>query len=232
MDKISVITGSTRGIGKQIGIDLLDKGYFVYFNHAHDNVNISFLDNKYRKYKVIKADLSGINEISKLNKISKLDILILNMGITDRSKFGQLTYKNWEKVINTNLTIPFFLVQSLRNKIRENGRIIFISSISGIVPDSTSIPYGVSKAGINMMVKYLAREFAPKKITVNAIAPGYTMTSWHKSKSKAQIKRIEKKILLNRFAEPKEISKTVLSIIDNDYINGQVIQVDGGFGLC
>ena len=83
-----------------------------------------------------------------------------------------------------------------------------------------------------MLVQYLAKEFADKKITVNAIAPGYTMSNWHSSKSEEQIKRIEQKCLANRFGTVEEVSKVVLSIIDNDYINGQIIRVDGGFGLC
>ena len=81
------------------------------------------------------------------------------------------------------------------------------------------------------MVPYLAKEFAEKKVTVNAIAPGYIDTGWHKGKNQAQIKRIEKKHLVNRLGTTKEISKAVISIIENDFINAQVIRVDGGFGL-
>jgi len=233
--KTALITGSTNGIGRRIGIDLLNKGYTVYFNYVRDDRCATILE--YELYKmgldcfgIIKADLSDVNEIEKIN-ISNLDILILNAGITDRTPFGKVSLYNWEKVFNTNLTVPFFLIQELKNKININGKIIFISSISGYTTDSTSISYGVSKGAIHILVPYLAKEFANKKITVNAICPGYIDTKWHKSKSKAQIKRIEKKCLVNRLGTTEEISKAVTSIIDNDFINAQIIRVDGGFNV-
>jgi 3-oxoacyl-[acyl-carrier protein] reductase len=236
--KIAFITGSTKGIGKQIGIDLLDKGYFVYFN-GHTPQSTLQLENELlgcSDINIICQDLSTLGgNLELANHLSSqnvyLDVLILNLGITDRTSFYQVDYDNWKKVMDVNLNFPFFLIQSLISNIKKGGKIIFISSISGIVPDSVSISYGVSKAAINMLVPYLAKEFAGKKITVNAIAPGYVNTSWHHTKNKAQIKRIQKKCLANRLGTVQEISKAVMSIIDNDFINGQIIRVDGGFGL-
>jgi len=224
--KTALITGSTKGIGKKIGLDLLDKDYHVYFN-GRNSIPISTKPD----WTFIQADLSNINEVNKFNEIDKLDVLILNLGITDRTPFGEVSPYKWQKVFDTNLTIPFFLVQSLKDKIKPNGKIIFISSISGCTTDSTSISYGVSKGAIHVLVPYLAKEFAEKKITVNAIVPGYIDTDWHKGKSIQQIKRIEKKHLMNRLGTTKEISKAVISVIENDFINAQVIRVDGGFGL-
>jgi len=184
-------------------------------------------------FKIIKANLSSIDEIDKIDEqinIFGLDVLVLNVGITDRTPFGKVSLYNWKKIFNTNLTVPFFLVQQLKDKIKLNGKIIFISSISGCTTDSTSVAYGISKGAIHVLVPYLAKEFSNKKITVNAIAPGYIDTGWHKQKSKAQLKRIIKKHLANRLGTTKEVSKAVLSIVDNDFINAQVIRVDGGFG--
>lgn len=227
--KTSLVTGSTRGIGFQMGHDLLKKGYFVSFNGRSE---MQMNERSVGGWNYIQADLSNINEIKKIsNKIKSLDVLILNVGITDRTKFGEITLEGWTNVFSMNCTNQFFLVQSLKDKINKNGKIIFITSISGIEADSTSIPYGCSKAATNMMVSYLAKEFAYKHVTVNAVAPGYTETSWHDGKSKEQIKRISNKCLAKRFGTTQEISKAVLSIIDNDFINGQIIRVDGGFGL-
>lgn len=231
--KTALITGSTKGIGRQVGIDLLDKDYFVYFN-GHTQESTKQLKKelyKYKNYYIIEADVSdkSYNHILFTLKRKNIDVLVLNAGLTDRTPFGKVKEEAWDIVFNTNLKIPFFLVQALKDKIKLNGRIIFISSISGCTTDSTSISYGVSKGAIHVLVPYLAKEFASKRITVNAIAPGYTNTMWHQNKSPEQIKRIEKKCLANRLGTTQEISKAVMSIIDNDYINAQVIKVDGGF---
>ena len=224
--KTAFITGSSKGIGRQIGEDLMKKKVYVYFNGRRTLQ----MHGSYRSF--ITADLSDMKSINKIaKKIDKLDILILNVGTTDRTEFGNITLENWNSVLDLNLTNQFFLIQKLKDKMQANGRIIFISSISSIVPDSVSIAYGVSKAAVNALVMYLAKEFANKKITVNAIAPGYIDTDWHREKPKDQIERIAKKCLAKRLGTTEEISKAVQAIIDNDFINGQVIRVDGGFGL-
>ncbi len=240
MDKIALITGSTKGIGKQIGIDLLYKGYFVYFNYTHDSSSAKILYNelinKYllENFKIIKADLSTIKGADTLlySVPKQLDVLIFNAGITDRTKFGEINLKKWYEVFNTNLNIPFYIVQKNKDNISENGRIIFISSVLSKIPHGTSISYAVSKAGVNALILYLAKEFANKNITVNAICPGFVgETNWHKNKSEEQIKRIEDKILLKRFATVREISSLVMEVIDNQYITGTTVDITGGYGL-
>lgn len=236
--KKAFITGSTQGIGLQIGKDLLDLGYFVYFN-GHRESSITELKQElsgYAYYEIINKDLSTIESNIELAaefrmKNINLDVIVCNIGITDRTHFNEIKPETWNKVFETNLSAPFFFIQNMINNINESGKIIFISSIAGQRLESVSISYGVSKAAINMIVPYLAREFADKKITVNAIAPGYIDTKWHRSKKKAQLKRITKKSLIQRLGTTKEISLTALYIINNDYLNGQIISVNGGFNL-
>jgi len=237
--KTALITGSTEGIGKQIGIDLLNKDYFVYFNgHTQESTkqleqelnDLNYANNS----NIICTDLSLLEKNLELANYLKaqdiyLDVLVLNLGITDRALFGAICYDSWKKVMDTNLNFPFFLVQSLASHIKENGRVVFISSISGCTTDSTSIVYGVSKGAIHVLVPYLSKEFADKKITVNAVACGYIDTNWHQNKSKDQIKRIEQKHLANRLGTVQEVSKAVMAIIDNDFINASVLKIDGGF---
>lgn len=230
--KVALITGGTKGIGKAIAIELAKKDVRLILTYANDEDSAKQIKREL-KAKVIQADLSNYEGANKvLNSIDKIDYLFLNVGITDRTAFGNILMDEWEKVFRTNLTIPFYMIQELRKYINTNGRIVLTTSISGIVPDSVSISYGVSKASENMLVQYLAKEFAQRKITVNAIAPGYTDTTWHKNKSKEQIKRIANKTLLKRFATPEEIANVAKMLIENDYITGQVIRCDGGFGLC
>ncbi len=237
--KTALITGSTRGIGRQIGLDLIHENHYVYFNgRSYQFTEQDKISQQYRygRCNVCCYDLSTLDGNLQLSYYLKsqdirLDVLVLNLGITDRTPFGAICYDSWMKVMNTNLNFPFFLIQSLSSHIKEGGKIIFISSISGCIADSISISYGASKSAVNMIVPYLAKELASKNITVNAVAPGYIDTEWHENKAIEQIHRIEKKCLVRRLGTTKEVSKSVMSIIENDFINGQVLRVDGGFGL-
>ena len=192
--KTALVTGGTRGIGRQIVLDLEHRGYSVCFNSS----TIDIPEN-----------------------IEPLDVLVLNAGITDKTEFGSITRSKWDNVIETNLTEPFFLAQDL--DIKDNGRVVFISSVMGEIPHGVSISYPVSKAAVNSLVKNLVKYFAHKKITVNAVAPGFIDTDWHKDKDVKLIAKIESKIALGRFGNVSEVSSLVMEIINNEYINGQII---------
>lgn len=236
--KYAVVTGATKGIGKQIGIDLLKLGYFVIFNYGHDDSIIEDLNLELLrisdKFKIIKNDCSNIEKISsfvkEVSNINKyIDVLILNAATTDRTNFENLTIEQWNNVLTTNLTSPCFLVQKFKHLIRKNGNIIFTGSLLGTVPHAISIPYGVSKAGLHMLAKYLVKEFCEENIRVNVVAPGFVETPWQRNKPKDLRKRIEGKIALHRFATPEEISDVILFIINNNYINGAIMKIDGGY---
>lgn len=239
--RTALVSGSTKGIGKAIALSLLREkdDVFVILNYAHDEDSAKLMRSECEKefpgrYALIKADLSSMEGLEGLlndvNRItSTLDILIVNAAVTNRKPFTELTYDEWNNVMNTNLTIPFFLTQRLSDKINVDGRILFISSILGEVPHSLSIPYGVSKAGISMMARMLVKEVCSRNITVNAIAPGFVMTAWQEAKGEEIIERISGKIALHRFADPNEIAQLVISVLDNAYINGSVIHIDGGY---
>ena len=132
-------------------------------------------------------------------------------------------------VINVNLTMPFFIVQSLVDCIIKGGSILFIGAVMGIYPHAISIPYAVSKAGVHMLSRQLVKHLAPYKITVNTIAPGFVDTPWQKSKPLEQRIRIENKIALKRFALPEEIAQLCWDISQNAYINGSLLEIDGGY---
>lgn len=236
--KFALVTGSTKGIGKQIAIDLLKQGHFVILNYAHSDIDAKKTEAELKtissEFALIKADLSSLEGLEQLVtemlKITKLlDYLILNAGATKRSGFEEITYEDWNTIFNVNLAIPFFLIQRTFNALRDDGRILFIGSILGRIPHAVSIPYGVSKASLESLAKYIVPYVSAKRITVNVVAPGFTDTDWQKGKDPAQRERIEGKIALRRFADTAEISSACMHLIVNGYINGQTIYVDGGY---
>jgi len=212
----------------------------VIFNYSSDDQEALHLRNelalKYdsTRLSIIKADLSSIENVEAFCQAatqfsSSIDYLILNTGITDRTEFGNVKYADWQRVMDTNLNIPFFLVQKLSPYLQMHGRIVFIGSIMGLWPHAISLSYGVSKAALHFLARSLVKEFASRLITVNAVTPGFVDTTWQLAKNPEHKKRVETKIALNRFAHPQEVAHLVMSVIQNDYINGAIIPIDGGY---
>lgn len=237
--KTAVVTGSTKGIGKAIGLSLLKEGYHVIFNYASSEETAALLNTELStsfpdQYEIIKADLSTLDGVTEFaDKITEnhkeIHCLILNNGTTNRKTLDEITPEEWNTVLSTNLTAPLFLIQKLNPYLQQDGRVIFIGSLMGKYPHSLSISYGVSKAGVHMMAKYLVKEFAPRKITVNVIVPGFVDTPWQKDKPAEIRKSIESKVALERFALPEEVANLCLSVINNGYINGAELVIDGGY---
>lgn len=236
--KYALVTGSTKGIGKEIAFDLLRKGYFVFFNYSCDDSIIEELENEIilisSEFVIIKCDLakqdSYLAFVEAIRSITQnLDVVVFNMAITNRKDFFSIRQDEWNDVITANLSIPFFILQAIGKSINTGGNIIFIGALLGIVPHALSISYGVSKAGLHMLSKYLVKVFAEQEITVNTIAPGFIETPWQNDKPDDIRSNIEKKIALHRFGTVQEVSKVCMLLLDNRYINGQVIVVDGGY---
>lgn len=240
MSRKIVITASTKGIGYEIVKKFLKNGDEVVLNYAHDDSIISLINEELRefegKYWIIKKDLSTPKSAEEfvldINKIfSKIDILILNAGITNRKSLQEITYDEYEKVMNVNLNMPFYLIKKFNNFINDNGNIIFIGSVIGIYPHAISIPYAVSKAGLKMLAESLVKVFKDRKIRVNTVAPGFVDTPWQKNKNPEHRKRIENKIALKRFGLPEEIADLCFYICKNNYINGATLRIDGGYDM-
>ncbi len=131
--------------------------------------------------------------------------------------------------MNTNLNVPFYIVQGLEKMISQGGSIIFIGSVLGIHPHARSLSYAVSKAAIHQMAKEMVKVFAGRSITVNVVAPGFVDTSWQKNKTEEQKEKIISKIAMGRFGYPEEIANLCMAIIDTPYINGSVLEINGGY---
>lgn len=223
-----LITGATSGIGYATLKELVDK-YQVIFTYHHNEEKALEIINKYH-IKGYYLDLGNKESIEKLvDSIDNIDILINNAAICLDNSFEDKTYMEFSKVVNVNLTGTYYLTKLLSKKINNSGNILFISSTNGI--DTyyiESIDYDASKAGVISLMHNFAKELAP--IRVNAIAPGWVDTEMNASLGEKFKKAEEEKILLKRFASPKEISKVINFVISDDasYINDTVIRVDGG----
>jgi 3-oxoacyl-[acyl-carrier protein] reductase len=241
-DKVALVTGSSRGIGKATVIELASLGCNVVINCLNNesiaNELRDFVISNYNvKALVIKADVSVEEEVRKMIEIvikefGKLDILVNNAGIAIDNGFYEKTVDEFRTVLDVNL-IGTYLVSKYTGKyMLENkyGKIINVSSTNGIDTNYPySIDYDASKAGVISLTHNLAMEFAPY-INVNTVAPGWTNTEAVKDMSPEFTKKEIDNIYLKRFAKPEEIAKVIVFLASDDasYINNAVIRVDGG----
>lgn len=235
-----LITGSTKGIGRAIGLELLSRGGMVAFNHAKDLESARQLKDEldalgYRgHYQIIQADLSKLEGIDQLlagldAQFETLDYLILNAAVTKRGSLPSLTPEEWGYVLDTNLTVPLFLTQACAPRISRGGCILFIGAVMGQYPHALSLPYGTSKAAVHFLAKSLVKELAPAQVRVNCLCPGFVETPWQ-AKKPAEIRQsIEEKIALHRFADPGEVAQMAAAILENPYMNGALVDIDGGY---
>ena len=157
--------------------------------------------------------------------------MVLNAGITYRSPLGESDYQTLLSVFETNLFAPYFIIQELYTVMPEGSSIIVTGSVMGIYPHSVSFSYGVSKAAAHAMVLNLVKYLAPLGIRINAIAPGFIETAWQKNKLTEIRKNIEQKIALKRFGTPEEVAHAANLLIDNKYINGEILKIDGAYSF-
>jgi len=243
MEKVVLITGSSKGIGKATAIEFAKiGGYKVVINYLTDKENAEKLSNYLKeKYKietlVIKTDISNEEQVKNMiqeviNKFGRIDVLVNNAEIAIDKEFEDRTVEDWKRILEVN-TIGTFLVSKyasenmLKNK---SGKIINVSSTNGINTFfPSSIDYDASKAAIINLTYNLAIQFSPY-INVNAVAPGWVNTEMNKELPKELIKEETEKIYKKRFADPEEIAKVIcfLASEDAEYINSTVIKVDGG----
>lgn len=238
--KTAAVTGSTKGIGKAIGVKLLQNGYFVYFNYAQDKKGAVDLENELRqfqgRFQILQNNFATeesidafAHEITCKSNSGTIDALVLNAGITDRTAWEELDIAQWNHVLYVNLTVPAFLIQKIGKAMTEGGSILCIGSVMGKYAHAVSVPYGVSKAALHFLAKSLVKEYAGRKITINAICTGFTETDWQKQKAEEQRSRIKNKIQMQRFAEPEEIADLAFLLLTNRYMTGSVVEIDGGY---
>jgi len=183
---------------------------------------------------LIKCDLSNTDNILFLLSEVKLitesvDVLILNAGKTVRKGLVDMTIEEWESVMAVNITTPLFLIQKFLPLLGRGSNIIFTGSSMAVFPHSVSLSYGISKSAVHAMVKNLVKFLVPFDIRINCVAPGFVDTEWQKDKSPEVRESIMEKISLKHFAKPEEVASVYMFIIDNQYMNGEIITIDGGY---
>ena len=242
-NKVALVTGSSRGIGKAIVTDFAEKGYNVVINYRKEESDANKLkeelENKYNiQALTIKANVSSEQEVKNMvqqivDRFGKIDVLVNNAGIAIDKEFEDRTVEDWQITLSTNLIAPFLVSRYVGNEMLKNkkGKIINISSTNGINAFfPTSIDYDASKAALINLTHNLAIQFAPD-INVNCVAPGWVNTDMNKELPKELIEEETSKIKKRRFAEPSEVAKivTFLASDDADFINDEVIKIDGGY---
>ena len=240
--KTVIVTGGSRGIGAAIVKELALKKYNVVLNYNKSEKEAEKIKEELKEndinIEIFKADVSDKKQAKELieftlNKFKNIDVLINNAGIDQIKPFMEITENDWNTMFKINLNSVFNCTQeALKNMIHnKKGCIINISSIWGITGASCEVHYSASKAAIDGMTKALAKELGPSNIRVNSIAPGLVNTEMNKELSKEDLAELKKEIPLGRIPQPEEIAKSVEWLIEDEYVSGQIISVNGGWNI-
>ena len=241
MDKVALVTGAARGIGKQIAITLAKEGYNIALNYRTNTDSIVELKNQIENFGVecllVQGDVSVFEDAERIanetfEKFGRINVLVNNAGITKDMLLLRMKPEDFMNVIDVNLVGTYNMTKNISGymmKARE-GRIINVSSVVGISGNAGQSNYSASKAGIIGFTKSLAKELASRNILVNAVAPGFIETDMTKVLKDEVKEKIAEQIPLRREGKVEEVANVVkfLASDDSSYITGQVINIDGG----
>lgn len=240
-DKISVITGGGQGIGEAISIRLAAEGSNIIIFDLNEEKTRQLAEEIKNRYNVktnyYKVNVASMEEVKKAfqsveEKYGVPNILVNNAGITRDNLLFRMSEEDWNLVLSVNLTGAFNCIKSVIRKMAKAkfGRIINISSVIGLIGNVGQTNYAASKAGLIGLTKSVAKEFASKNITVNAIAPGFIQTAMTDVLPEPIKNDLLNKIPLKRLGQPEDIANAVKFLVSEEanYITGQVLTVDGG----
>lgn len=239
--KVAIVTGASRGIGKTIAEELALHGAKVVINYASSPEKaaqaVAGIRQQGGEAIAVQADISQVAEVQKLfqaalHEYGQVDILVNNAGIMITKLISAITEEDFDKIFAINVKGTFFACQQAAIHMNKNGRIInFSTSVAGNMFPAYSI-YAGTKGAVEQMTRQLAKEFGPKGITINAVAPGPVNTElFTVGKTAEQIDALSKMNAFGRLGEPQDIAKTVLFLTSEDaqWITGQTLRINGGF---
>lgn len=239
--KTVLVTGGTRGIGKQVALKYAKNGYDVIINYVSDNTDVAEIKKEFEeigvKVLVIKADVSKAEDVTNLvenaiKEFGKIDVLVNNAGITKDNLLMRMSEEDFDRVIEINLKGTYLVTKAVTKYMikKRSGSVINVSSVVGVSGNAGQCNYSASKAGIIGFTKSLAKELAIRNIRVNAVAPGFIETDMTDVLSETVKESIYNQIPLKRMGTAGEVANVVyfLGNEESSYITGQVINIDGG----
>ena len=240
-NKVALITGATRGIGREIALELAANGFDIAVNYRSEkDIPEDFkkeIEGHNVRCEFVQADVSNFEQCESMvkdaiDKFGRIDVLVNNAGITRDGLIMRMKKEDFEAVIDVNLVGTFNVTRNVIPYMikQRSGRIISLSSVVGVAGNAGQTNYSASKAGVIGFTKSLAKEVASRNILVNAVAPGFIDTDMTKVLSDSVKEGINAQIPLRRMGSPREVAKVVkfLASEDSSYVTGQVINIDGG----
>jgi 3-oxoacyl-[acyl-carrier protein] reductase len=242
-DRVAIVTGASRGIGRAVALALAAEGAKVVINYARSSEAAEEVVGEITKAGgeayAIQADVSQAEQVDELiqqtqSKLARIDIVVNNAGITRDTLLLRMKPEDWQAVINLNLTGVFLCTQAVSKLMlkQRSGRIINLASVAGVMGNPGQVNYSAAKAGVIGLTKTVAKELAPRGITVNAVAPGFITTDMT---SNLESEEILNHIPLARYGQPEEVAGMVRFLASDPasaYITGQVFHVDGGMVMA
>lgn len=227
--RYAVVTGGTSGIGLGVAKMLVQKGYYVFVTYVGPD-----FEEKIKNFEAHKIDQSKREEVYQFidyvkSKTNHLDCLVCNAGVSIRKNFTEMKDNEWDIMMEVAVNSHYIIVRELYPIIPNGSRILFTGSQMGLHPHATVLAYGVTKSAVHALMKNLVKEFEGTGTTVNAIVPGFVDTPWQIAKPKEIIQNIHTKTAIHRFAQVDEIVDAFRFCIDNPFVNGSLIEINGGY---
>lgn len=227
--KTAIVTGGTSGIGLGVARMLIGKGYRVYATYVGPD-----FEEKIDNFEALKVDQSDRKQLyAFVERIKKqcesVDCIICNAGLSIRKSFTETTDKDWDTMMEVAVNSHYILIRELYGLIPEGSRIVFTGSQMGLMPHAMVLAYGVTKSAVHALAKNLVKEFEGTGTTVNAVVPGFVETPWQKEKPEEIKQNIYRKTAIHRFASVDEVVDAYRFCIENPFVNGSLIEVNGGY---